>query len=133
MSTRSLVLGLTLALSSLLPACGSEHSVEWRILSSDAPSGILLTEDRIEIPEGIVVWARAIPLEDDERIGKPVDMTPVSPIIGIDKASDSDDDEVGTELVLFGIREGITSVDVYFGEERVDELQVMVVANAKGQ
>jgi hypothetical protein len=133
MSTRSLVLGLTLALSSLLPACSSEHSVEWHILSNAAPSGIVLTEDRIEIPEGIVVWARAIPLEDDKRISKPVDMTPVNPIIGIDRASDADDDQAGTELVIFGVREGITSVDVYFGEERVDELQVAVVANAKGQ
>jgi hypothetical protein len=121
------MLALAAAALGALAGCGSEHWVEWRVKSLESPSGIILSEDRIEIPVGVAVWAEAIAIEDDEKVTVKLDFVPASPIVGIEPHVDD-----GT-WILYGVQEGVTKVDIYFGEEQVDEVDAFIVSNLRAQ
>jgi hypothetical protein len=109
------------ALAAACAGCSSEHDVEFRILT-EAPPEVFLSGELIEIPEGIAVGVEAIALEDDRRVGKRVDLFPARPgIIGMDRG-------LGERVfVMYGVRAGSTSVDMYFNNDLVGTLTAQVI------
>ena len=127
MSARNGMLALAIASLAALAGCSSDYWVEWRVKSLESPSGIILSEDRIEIPVGVAVWAEAIPIEDDDKVTVKLDFVAASPIVGIEPHVDD-----GT-WILYGVQEGVTQVDIYFGDEQVAEVDAYIVSNLKAQ
>lgn len=100
--------------------CASEHWVDFTTIS-DAPPSVLLTRDRIEIPAGLAVGVRALPVEDGDREYVTLEMVPVrSGIIGIEQSLEDD------EWVIYGQSPGSTAVELFFGDELVGEMPAVV-------
>jgi len=105
----------------LATGCTSDHSLEYTLLS-DPPESVLLSDDVIEIPAGVAVAARVVPIEDDERGSQRVRFAPQRVgIIGIENVADED-----RAFVLWGMEPGQSDVDVSFDGERVLRIQAVV-------
>ncbi|MEM1030899.1 MAG: hypothetical protein AAF928_02605 [Myxococcota bacterium] len=113
-------LGL-LGLCAILPGCSTEYGLEYRLLT-DPPQSVRLAEDGIEIPEGIVVAARVVGLENGDRVNDDLDFFRArTGVLGVAPVEGE-----GREFVFWGIEAGQTELAVTFDGTRVLEIPVDV-------
>jgi hypothetical protein len=106
-----------------LGGCSHDYWVRFQIMT-DAPATVVVGRDAIEIPVGYAVAVRALPMKDDEQLSSSmeVDLQSLRPsVLGVDHGVRD------REFVIFGSEVGATSVDVYFGESFVEEIEARVV------
>ena len=99
-----------------LTGCSSDYRVDFQILT-DAPPEVFVTSDLIEIPAGMAVGVRALPVVDDERTNDRLDLFPQrNNIVGIEPGLEE------RTWVIWAKNPGSTAVDVFIDGERVTSL-----------
>lgn len=118
---RQPLLAAALALAPCLVGCTHDYDLRFRFLT-EAGSEVQVDNRSITIPKDVVVAVEVIPLDDDEIEDTSVELVPQRPILAVDHHLE---DEI---RVIYGIAEGTTAVDVFFGSELVFEMQATVTA-----
>jgi len=116
---RLLVLGAAVA---VLASCSHDYWARFHILTSGP--GVVVNRDVIQVPLGYAVAVRATPMKDDKELDEDVEVDLVSlnqTVLGLDHGVRDH------EFVIWGAREGRTSVDVYVGGSYGEEIDAIVV------
>jgi hypothetical protein len=112
---------LAIALLGASTLCGCSHNYDLRFrFLTEAGSEVQLDSRSLQIPEDAIVAVELIPLDDDEIEDTEVELVPQRPILAVDRHLE---DHI---RVIYGIDEGTTVVDVFFGSELVFEMQATV-------
>ena len=110
------------ALAALLAGCGFDYWIDFDVVAGDGPSA-WVDMGGIELPIGAAVAVRATPMRD----GRVLENTEValdahrSDVLGIDRGVDGK-----WYFVVYGAREGTTTVDAFVGERQVAEIPFLV-------